>query len=316
MVCVDIVIGTYNGARYLQEQIRSVLSQTHTHWNLYIRDDSSQDETAVVIDRLAFDEPRIHVVRDGLGNLGVIGNFNCLLENARSDYVFLCDQDDVWNADKIELSLKRMQDLESLHGRDMPILVHTDLVMVDQELRVLSNSFFAFRNLNSQTTGLVSLFAQNIVTGCTVVVNRALLVKAMPIPLTAAMHDSWLALVAAAFGEVGFVDRPTMLYRQHDANTLGAKGWSFKFILSRMKRFRSRRYAAAFLLPLIRQAKAFYERFQKELPKPMACATSTLSNFDQIHGVRRVLEAKKMDLKKHGWQRTVGFYWALLIARF
>lgn len=316
MVCVDIVIGTYNGARYLQEQIRSIVSQTHTNWNLYIRDDSSKDETVSIIQSFAKNEPRIQVVRDDLGNLGVIGNFNCLLEKTQSDYVFLSDQDDVWCAEKIELSLDRIRELESQHGQEVPILVHTDLVMVDQELQVLSESFFAFRNLNSQSASLAQLLAQNIVTGCTIVANRALLLKALPIPLDSAMHDSWLALVAATFGKIGFLDQPTMLYRQHDSNTLGAKGWNYKFILSRMKRFRSRRYAAEFLLPLMRQAKVFFQRFEKELPYQLAYAANTLSSFDQMNGIRRVLDARNVGFKKHGWQRTLGFYWALLIARF
>lgn len=316
MVYVDIVVGTYNGARYLREQVRSIVSQTHTHWNLYIRDDSSQDETVSILQSVAENEPRIRVVRDNLGNLGVIRNFNCLLEKTQSDYVFLSDQDDVWNAEKIGLSLERMRELENQHGQDVPILVHTDLVMVDQELQVLSESFFTFRNLNSQSASLGQLLAQNIVTGCTVVVNRPLLLKALPIPLGSAMHDSWLALVAAAFGKIGFLGQATMLYRQHDSNTLGAKGWNYKFILSRMKRFRSRRYAAEFLLPLIRQAKVFFQRFEKELPYQLAYVANTLSNFDQVNGIRRVLDARKVGFKKHGWQRTLGFYWALLIARF
>lgn len=315
-VCVDIVLGAYNGASYLQEQVRSVLAQTHTHWNLYMRDDSSKDESLAVIQSLAECEPRIQLVCDSLGNLGVIGNFNRLLEKTQSDYVFFCDQDDVWNTDKIERSLKCLQELEGKHGRDVPILVHTDLVMVDQELQIISDSFFGFRNLDSQSSQLEQLLIQNIVTGCTVVVNRALLLKALPLPLGATMHDSWLALVATAFGKIGFVDCPTMLYRQHASNTVGAKGWNYRFIIARMKKFRSRKYAGEFLRPLILQARAFCERYQEELPKQLASAACLFAKFDRLNPIRRVVYALKLGLKKHGWQRTLGFYWALLIARF
>ena len=100
LASVDIVMGTYNGSPYIREQIRSIADQTHTDWHLYVRDDGSKDDTVAIVQALAADDARITLVQDGLGNLGVVRNFNCLLEQTRADYVLLCDQDDYWEADR------------------------------------------------------------------------------------------------------------------------------------------------------------------------------------------------------------------------
>lgn len=134
-----------------------------------------------------------------------------------------CDHDDVWKPRKVEMTVRRMMELEQANGQDIPLLVHTDLVVADENLKVLSDSMFRSQNLNRKGNRLNNLLVQNNVTGCTMMVNKALVDMVGPAPKHAVMHDWWMALIAACFGKIGFVRQATILYRQHHANEVGAK---------------------------------------------------------------------------------------------
>ena len=222
---IDILLATYNGARFLHAQIDSILGQTCQDWRLLIRDDGSTDATPEIIDRYAGQYPgRIEVIHDGRANLGVVGNFSTLMERSDADYIMFCDQDDVWLPEKIAESYKAMRALERRHGSDTPLLVHTDLTVVDEDLNPIHRSFWRYQRLDPERgRSLASMLIQNVVTGCATMANRRLKDMALPLPREIRMHDWWLALVAAAFGQYGYVPRPLVLYRQHGANTLGAK---------------------------------------------------------------------------------------------
>ena len=230
---IDILLATYNGARFLPAQIDSILGQTCEEWRLLIRDDGSTDATTEIIDRYAGQHPgRIEVIRDGRANLGVVGNFSTLMEYSNADYFMFCDQDDVWLPEKIAESYKAMRALERRHGSDAPLLVHTDLSVVDQDLKPIHRSFWRYQRLDPERgRSLASLLIQNVVTGCATMANRRLKDMALPLPREIRMHDWWLALVAAAFGQYGYVPRPLVLYRQHDGNALGAKAWGLQQVV-------------------------------------------------------------------------------------
>lgn len=222
---IDILLATYNGARFLPAQIDSILGQTYQDWRLLIRDDGSTDATLEIIDRYAGQHPgRIEVIRDGRPNLGVAGNFSTLMERSDADCIMFCDQDDVWLPEKVAESHAAMQELELRYGSDTPLLVHTNLSVVDQDLKLIHRSFWRYQKLDPERgRSLVSLLVQNVVTGCAAMANRRLKDMALPLPHDVRMHDWWLALVAAAFGCCDYVPRPLVLYRQHGANILGAK---------------------------------------------------------------------------------------------
>jgi hypothetical protein len=143
------------------------------------------------------------------------------LDAAQSDYLMFCDHDDVWLPHKIAMSLKRMSELEAALGNHTPILVHTDLAVVDHELKPLFPSFSRREKLSAHRSNFRQLMMQNNVTGCTMLLNKALYEIARPVPHDAAMHDWWIALVAAAFGEISYIDSATVLYRQHERNSVG-----------------------------------------------------------------------------------------------
>ena len=133
---VDILLATYNGARFVERQIESVLEHVQPGWRILVRDDGSADGTVAVVQRIAACRPDcITLIADGGQRLGAGGNFARLLKYADADYVMFCDQDDVWLPSRIQKPLARMKTLEDGLGPDTPILVHTDLAVVDEDLR-------------------------------------------------------------------------------------------------------------------------------------------------------------------------------------
>ncbi|MGB4440571.1 MAG: glycosyltransferase family 2 protein, partial [Sedimentibacter sp.] len=142
--------------------------------------------------------------------------------------------DDVWLPDKIDITYKKMKEAE-LENNNLPILIHTDLKVVDENLNLIADSLMEMQNLDSSRDKINSLLVQNIVTGCTVMINRNLLNYIKEKPEKVIMHDWWLALVASALGKIVFIDTPTVLYRQHDDNDVGAKNVnSSNYILNRL----------------------------------------------------------------------------------
>lgn len=237
---IAILLATYNGSKYLDEFLDSLRRQTRTDWTLYARDDGSTDATAEILQAAVGLDERIHVVNDARGNQGVVQNFARLVEHALADgctHAFFADQDDVWLNHKVECEFDHMQQLEQLHSNKTPILVHSDLMVTDSAMQPIHPSFIEYSGIyNNVDHPLRTLLVQNFVTGCTIVANRALLEASLPIPAAAVMHDWWLALCAASLGEIGFVAEPTIRYRQHADNQVGATGFSYWQAM--MKRFR------------------------------------------------------------------------------
>ena len=219
-------MATYNGAAYVENQIASLVAQNYSDWRLLIRDDASCDATMDIIHAINRQDSRITVLEDGLGRVGVNENFHKLLHSAYQDggnYFLLSDQDDVWQQDKLYSQLNAMQQLEQQFP-ESPLLVHSDMQVVDEKLERISPSFMHHQNINhEERVAIKVLLAQNFITGCTVLVNRRLLDIALPLPDEALMHDWWLALCAAVFGHIGYIDKPLVKYRQHGKNEVGAK---------------------------------------------------------------------------------------------
>lgn len=221
---VEILLATYNGAEFVAEQIDSLLRQTYGNWRILARDDGSSDGTLDILLGYADRHPeRLVLVTDDDGNLGYVGNFARLLARSTANYLAFCDQDDVWLADKLAVGMARMQEMERRHGKTAPLLVHSDLKVVDRSLKAIAPSFWRYRGVDPiQGDGLNRLLTQNVATGCTTLFNRPLADLCRPVPTDAAAHDWWVALVAGAFGHIAAVHESTILYRQHGGNTTGA----------------------------------------------------------------------------------------------
>jgi len=261
---IDIVIATYNGSKYLPSQLDSIIAQDCGDWRILLRDDGSSDATIEILknysNRL---QDKLVVLNDKQGNIGIIGNFAYLLASTTAPYVMLCDQDDIWNPDKISLTLQAMKEAESISSDELPILVHTDLKVVDDQLNMLNKSFWHYQNINPYLDSYNRLIVQNTVTGCTVMINQALLRLALPIPSQVIMHDWWLALVASFFGKVVVLEEQTMLYRQHGNNDTGAKEWSLAYIVKQALTLCNQIEHSIKLTQ--QQAEVFYNRFFSQL---------------------------------------------------
>lgn len=238
-----ICMATYNGADYLDEQLESLRRQTCQDFLLFVHDDGSTDNTMEILKNWEQSgKLNMVVMDDGLCFHDSSRNFVHLLSQAKKhwgefDYYMFCDQDDVWKDDKIAVTLKRMKQAERKYGE--PILVHTDLEVADAALCSVAPSYLRYRSINPHVTGLNRLLIQNVATGCTMMWNRALNRILRWEDATPAMHDWWISLTAALFGRIVFLNRATILYRQHGDNVVGAtKVNSFSFILRRLSNLR------------------------------------------------------------------------------
>lgn len=222
---VTVVLSAYNGGRYIAEQIESIRGQSLTGWNLVVRDDGSRDDTVNVVKGLIARDPRISLMDDAHGNLGPWASFGKLLSHAcdrGADYVFISDQDDVWLPTKMEQQLNLLRETARSGGGETPALVHSDLEVVDGDLRPLHPSFSAFQRMSYSTKDpLRTLLIHNAIAGCTVALNRPLLEAALPLP-AGCLHDWWVALCAAGWGTIRCTPAATVRYRQHASNVIGA----------------------------------------------------------------------------------------------
>ena len=220
-----ILLATYNGERYLQEQIDSLYRQTYKDWVLYIHDDGSTDGTCGIISKNAAEHGNI-VVMEHQGGHGAKDNFFGMLERVDADYYMFCDQDDVWLEDKVEKSLKRMHEVErSARGGEIPVVVHCDLFVVDEGLNLINDSFWRYAGIDPDYLVTFNRVSQyNLATGCTMLINAKAKAVAMAYPYeNAHMHDSWItACVFKDGGRVSAIKEQLIYYRQHSKNCIGA----------------------------------------------------------------------------------------------
>lgn len=257
---IAVCMCTYNGERYLREQLDSIAAQTRPPGKLVAFDDGSSDRTVDILRDFASQAPfPVQIEINGV-NLGPALNFSQISRIEDADYVFSCDQDDVWLPEKISTEMAAMRALEDRHGADVPLLVHSDLETVDQDLKRIAPSFMASHGYRHSDNALGILIAQNFVTGCTTVVNRPAIEVAMPVPEAAIMHDWWMALVVAVCGHIGFVSRPMVRYRQHESNRIGARPRGLMARWRGSSRRGRKLNAQRHLLGTIRQAEALKER--------------------------------------------------------
>jgi len=302
---ITILMAAFNGEKYIAEQIESILSQTETDWQLIIQDDCSMDSTAKIAQEFARKYPeKIQLIERETQSGSAKNNFSSMLQLVDTEYMMTCDQDDVWLPNKIELTVRKMDELETLENKAKPILVHTDLRVVDEKLEVIEDSLFQRLNLDSRRDKFNNLLAQNIVTGCTMMVNRALLYKVNEVPEQAIMHDRWFALIAAAFGKIAFVNEVTVLYRQHSNNEVGAKRTrSFCYNLKRML---NKEQSKLVLRNTYLQAETFLDIYGEQL-SPLLFKVGKVYALIPTYGkLKRIQIIHHYDFWKTGLSRKCG----------
>lgn len=305
---ITVLLATYNGSEHIRAQIDSLLSQTYTDFKIVIRDDGSSDQTPVIIAELAEKYPEKISVITGEPTRSACGNFSKLFEAVDDDYIMFCDQDDVWLPEKIEKTLAAMKAAEAKNPGS-PVLVHSDLRVVDGALNTICESFFEFQQVPQHKVTLSRLLVQNYVTGCTMMINRPLKTLCGAVPPECAMHDWWIALVCALFGEIVCIKEPLMLYRQHGGNQVGAKaakGIGFvKRKLQTLDRVRDN-YTATYV-----QAKILLERYGEQLSNKDKDILEAYCSMTQKNKLQKIKLLRKYDFRKSTTIRVIGQYFLM-----
>jgi len=236
---VSILLATYNSSAYIHEQIRSVQDQTHKDWILYIRDDGSTDNTIEILENMARDDGRIRIFEPDNLNLGAARSFMRLLEKVDANYYMFCDHDDVWLPEKIEKSVRRMVEAEKdVKG---PVVVHTDLIVVDDKLKPIAESYWKAVGIKPKVItkfNIIQVF--NCVTGCTMLFNKQAKMVSLPYNEASPMHDWWIAIKTKMNGGVIVqVNEALIKYRQHGLNQVGAKKVDGGYYLSKLQQLKS-----------------------------------------------------------------------------
>jgi len=283
---IYILLSTYNGEKFIREQIESIQTQTYNNWKLLIRDDGSQDSSLKIIRRLAKKDERIIVIDNEQKNLGPCANFGLLAHNAflmGAKYFCFADQDDVWQPQKLDTQLHLMIKVESCQNRITPTLLHSDLIIVDKNLKLIHPSLMRFQKLCHEYQNPIRvLLVQNFVTGCTIMANRPLIDVALPIPENAIMHDWWLALCASVWGRIDFLPVSTVHYRQHGKNEIGAKGFWNALNPANSNLNKRLRVGAENFLGIIEQSQALKDHIIFQKKPGYASATHTTFQFASL----------------------------------
>lgn len=235
---IDILMSTFNGEAFLRPQLDSILGQEYADLRVLIRDDGSTDGTLSIVNEYAEKDARIAIVRDDAGNVKAYRSFIKLVERSDSPYFMFADQDDVWLPDKITKMMDRMSQIEAETGTDEPVVVFSDLKIVDEQLTVIDGSLWHFQQFDPNISrDWRSLLAQNVVLGCAMLANAKAREISLPCRLPDMYHDQWVAVNAAKYGRIDFIRESTILYRQHGDNHSGANRFSLGYALSRVPNF-------------------------------------------------------------------------------
>jgi len=303
---VDILMATYNGQAYLRQQIDSIVKQTYRNWMLIIRDDGSNDNSGVIINEYIEKYPEKISLLKSDENIGSCNNFFRLIENSKADYIMFSDQDDVWFNDKIEKTLKKFISIENEYGKKMPILLHTDLKVTGDKLEIISDSFWKFQQMDVEG-GIVlnKILLQNIVTGCTIMINNSLKMKALPLPTNVFVHDWWLALLASGFGKIEKMQESTMLYRQHKQNLAGAKKSSLIHFYNRLFHLDEVRKG---LENAVFQANIFYNQYHNDFTSEQEKTILSFCNLFKYNYLKRRWVLIHYGLLKSTLIRNIGLF--------
>jgi glycosyltransferase involved in cell wall biosynthesis len=217
---ITILMATYNGSAYLAAQLDSILSQDYHDWKLVIRDDGSTDSTLDIIEAYEKRDFRIKRIEYGTIHGSACKNFSQLTSWALdhpANYYMFADQDDIWEANKVAVSVQEIINQEDKYGNNLPQLCYSSFQFIDEKGVKLSQKL----NLPVELQ-LRVLLNENHAWGCTMIINHSALQAIVPIPVSAVNHDYWIALVISALGKTKLIDKDLILYRQHTQNVSGS----------------------------------------------------------------------------------------------
>jgi glycosyltransferase involved in cell wall biosynthesis len=227
---ISVALATYNGAKFLYEQLFSIINQTYPPKEIIVVDDFSTDSTVQIIEEVQKDFPFIKLYVNNQ-NRGPVTTFEIVISKCNCNYIALCDQDDIWEVNKLELSLSELRAVEE---ENVPSMVFTDLMMIDSVGNLDGKTFWGSQGLNPSKMDFYKTLFLNSVTGCTVIFNRSMKDELINIPKGVEMHDYWIALIALGLGNCKPLFISTVKYRAHDNSVTVKDGISYA---KRVKKF-------------------------------------------------------------------------------
>lgn len=261
---VTVVMATYIGARFLKEQIQSILDQSMPPTSILIFDDGSSDDTSQIASSFESDLIHFHVNEK---NKGVTKNFVDGILATETPYIALADQDDIWEPQKLE---KTYHELINIQEADKPAVVFSDLRVIDQNNQTVSPSFWAEIGIGNYEFCLDTLLFGNFMTGCTLLMNHHIKPYLAKIKADTDIHDAWIALIAYTFGNANGLREPLVRYRQHQTNltfSTGTKKRDLKFKL--LKHLEFLRHPEGYLHDRTALITAFYDCFKADIPEEL-----------------------------------------------
>lgn len=302
---IVVLLATYNGSEVLQEQVNSLLDQS-LDIDILIRDDGSKDDSLNIIKRYESENENIKFLKDNQSSNSAKENFSILLEYALSlekyEYFMFCDQDDIWKRNKVLKTLTKLKEQETLE-QDIPILVHTNLEVVDENLNLLSRSYWNYQKIDPSKDGLNTLLVQNIITGNTMMLNKKCAKLSSKIPKDVIMHDWWIGMVTSSFGKIIYLKEPTILYRQHSANDTGASKFGFMSIVKKLLKFTNIN-TQKYLL----QGKLFFEIYKDQLDEEKKELLEEFINIRAYPFYKRWYTLYKYKILKNKLTRNIGLF--------
>ncbi|MBC7914107.1 MAG: glycosyltransferase family 2 protein [Pyrinomonadaceae bacterium] len=208
---ISVAMATYNGVDYLEGQIKSILGQDLQPFEIIIVDDASSDATTELIEKYQQNNSNIKLITNRQ-NLGPVLSFKKAVSACKGKYIALCDQDDIWETNKLRVSLEQLKKIED---DNLPSMVYTDLKVIDKDGILINSSFWKQHRFNPLKINLYNLLFGNVITGCTILFNQSMAKELKLMPADVLMHDHWMALIAYGFGRVKALDIPTVNYRTH-----------------------------------------------------------------------------------------------------
>ena len=238
-VRIAILMATYNGEKFLREQIDSLFTQTYQDWHLYVHDDGSTDSTISIVKEYIDNHPGRITLMDYPSQGGACKNFLSMLDRVDAPYYMFCDQDDVWLPEKIEREYSEIRELERREVSLKPIVVYSNLIVTDSDLNIISPSLWEIAGIYPEFVNSFGEMAANtLMSGCTMIFNHS--VKQIMPPYTdkITMHDAWIACCVTKNNGVLYpIKQPTIYYRQHSSNALGAQDIRNPTLRQRLMRF-------------------------------------------------------------------------------
>ncbi|MDQ7016508.1 MAG: glycosyltransferase family 2 protein [Gammaproteobacteria bacterium] len=308
---VDILLPMFNGAKYLLELLDSLYQQSYENFQLLIRDDASLDNSCEILKK--------HNLLSKVGvrifyndeNIGVVSNVNYLLSDSHAPYIMFADQDDVWFPNKVSKSLFEIKKAEKKYGSDMPIVVFSDAYVGDEDLVKQSGSLLdrnGYFGYGSSSVGVLfkHLMVQNVVSGCTMMMNASMKKCLMPIPREAIMHDWWMMLVASSMGRVIFIPERTMIYRLHQNNTVGLRQSSF--FIGLLHVIKKPLQARQRVRKTYGQAEIFKNRYAKILENNFGESLDAYISLSGLGFFQRCWVLWRNKFKKSALSKTIGLY--------